>query len=243
MIRLRLPNPGGLPMADFGVTDLVNLIIAAGGLGTAAMGLVDASKAFWGGPSNFGFASIETALKPYIDPLDRRGTGLHKAEILRTLRANWLNGVDKSDQKAKTKALIHLGLTQGNADKLAKVAGVDAAKLKSLAQKTASGNPVSQQEINVLGQFDTALSAVLDAAYERADQKYRNACKLLAMVVAAIMAVLVDLFFFDHPQKYFDAGLAKALLIGLAATPLAPIAKDIASSLQAAAGAVGVIRR
>ena len=34
-------------------------------------------------------------------------------------------------------------------------------------------------EISILGQFDAVLGAVLDEAYERADQKYRNAAKLL----------------------------------------------------------------
>ena len=38
--------------------NILNLIGAVGGLGAAAMGLVDALKAFWGGPSNFGFSRI-----------------------------------------------------------------------------------------------------------------------------------------------------------------------------------------
>ena len=228
-------------MADLsgGLTAIVSLVLAAGGLGTAAMGLVDASKAFWGGPSNFGFGYIASALKPFLDSLDKRSSGLGKDDILRTLRANWLNGVNKADQKAKTKALIHLGLTQGSAEKLANAAGVDAGKLKSLAQKTAAGQQVTQEEINVLGQFDTALSAVLDAAYERGDQKYRNAAKVLAMIVAMVMAGLAGYFFFGGGWQT----VGKALLVGLAATPLAPIAKDLASSLQAAAGAVGAIKR
>src|SRR5262249_11092941 len=90
-----------------------------------------------------------------------------------------------------------------------------------------------------LGQFDTALSAVLDAAYERGDQKYRNAAKVLAMIVAMVMAGLAGYFFFGGGWQT----VGKALLVGLAATPLAPIAKDLASSLQAAAGAVGAIKR
>jgi hypothetical protein len=235
-------------MADLGgnLTTIGNLVLATGGLGTAAMGLVDASKAFWGGPSNFGFGYIANALSPFLAALDKAAAGLNKDDILRTLKANWLNGVDKPDQKAKTKALIHLGLTQGSAERLAKAAGVDAGKLKSLAQKTAVGQQVTQDEINILGQFDTVLSAVLDAAYERADQKYRNGAKVLAMIVAVIMAVLADLFFFDQRTSFFaffDANLGKAVLIGLAATPLAPVAKDLASSLQAAAAAVGTVKR
>ena len=70
---------------------------------------------------------------------------------------------------------------------MAYAAGVDPAKLQSLAEKTAAGENVTQDEINVLGQFDAVLSAALDAAYERGDQKYRNAAKFLALVVSTIM--------------------------------------------------------
>jgi hypothetical protein len=219
--------------------DIVNMVIAAGGLGAAAMGLVDASKVFWGGPSNFGFGYIAQALDPFLAPLVYNPPGFSKAQVLRTLRANWLNGVDKADQKAKAKSLIHLGLTKGNAQGLANAAGVDAATLQSLAEKTAAGATVTQEELNVLGQFDTVLSAALDAAYERGDQKYRNAAKFLAMLVATATAGVGGWFVLDHSA----ASMIKALLVGVAATPLAPVAKDLASSLQAAAAAVGTLKR
>ena len=222
------------------LTDVANIIVAAGGLGTAAMGVVDASKAFWGGPSNFGFGYIAGALEPFLVPLTNSPAGFNKAQILRTLKANWLNGMAKADQKAKAKSLIHLGLTAGNAQGLAYAAGVNATKLQSLAQKTADGVDVSQDEINVLGQFDAVLSAALDAAYERGDQKYRNAAKLLSMVVATIMGGVGGLMVFgiDNGTKLFFS-----LLIGVASTPLAPIAKDLASTLQSAVSAVGPLKR
>jgi hypothetical protein len=92
--------------------------------------------------------------------------------------------------KAKAKALIHLGLTQGTASGWAAATGVDAAKLTSLAQKTAAGTTPNPDEINVLGQFDVIVSAVLDAAYERGDQKYRNASKVLATLVATRLGAI-----------------------------------------------------
>src|SRR5581483_11320578 len=148
------------------LTEMANMLIAAGGLGTAAMGVVDASKAFWGGPSNFGFRYVVNELDPFLAQLANNPTAFSKAQTVRTLKANWLNGVPKADQKAKAKSLIHLGLTRGNAQGLANAAGVDASGLQSLAEKTASGAAVTQDEINVLGQFDAVLSAALDAAYE-----------------------------------------------------------------------------
>jgi hypothetical protein len=217
------------------LTELANLVVAAGGLGTAAMGMVDASKMFWGGPSNFGFGYIADALDPFLSQLAYNPPGFSKSRILRTLKANWLNGVAKANQKAKAKSLIHLGLTTGNALGLANAAGVDAAKLQSLAAKTAAGTTVTQDEINVLGQFDAVLSAALDAAYERGDQKYRNAAKFLSMVVSTVLGGAGGWIVYGSNRTAMNVVLS--LLIGVAATPLAPVAKDLASSLQAAVGA------
>jgi hypothetical protein len=224
-----------------GPTQIVNLLTAAGALGTAAMGLVDASKVFGGGPSNFGFGYIASALDPFLAPLVSGPAGFGKAQVLRTLRANWLNGVAKADQKAKAKSLVHLGLTKGNAQALANAAGVDPVKLQSLAEKTAAGANVTQDEINVLGQFDAVLSAALDAAYEHGDQKYRNAAKFLAMVVATSMAGVGG--WIAYGGDYTTGPIVLSLLTGVVATPLAPVAKDLASSLQTAVSAVGMLKR
>jgi hypothetical protein len=223
------------------LTEIVNLLVAAGGLGTAAMGLVDASKVFGGGPSNFGFGYVVDALDPFLTPLASGPPGFGKASVLRTLRANWLNGVAKADQKAKAKSLIHLGLTRGSAQALAYAAGVDPAKLQSLTEKTAAGENVSQDEINILGQFDAVLSAALDAAYERGDQKYRNAAKFLAMAVATILGGVGGWIVFGN--GYTTGNVILCLLMGVIATPLAPVAKDLASSLQTAVSAVGALKR
>ncbi|WP_407193244.1 hypothetical protein [Bradyrhizobium sp. STM 3566] len=104
-----MPDPTAALTGSY--KDIANLIVAAGGLGTAAMGLVDTSKAFAGGPSNFGY--IVDWLKPFLAPPANNPQASGRAQILRTLRANWLNGVPKADQKAKAKSLIHLGLTGG----------------------------------------------------------------------------------------------------------------------------------
>jgi hypothetical protein len=223
------------------LTTILNFISAAAGLGAAAMGLVDSSKAFWGGPSNFGFSSIENEVGPFLIAAAGGPTAFGRAQILQTLRANWLNGVAKGEQKAKAKALIHLGLSRGNAAALANAAGVDGATLTSLVQKTADGITPTQQEINVLGQFDAIVSAVLDAAYERGDQQYRNACKFLGLVVSTILGGLGGWVIYGSGMTGWQFGLS--LIVGLSATPLAPVAKDLASSIQAAAGAVGSVTR
>jgi len=222
--------------------NILNFLSAAGGLGTAAMGVVDSTKAFAGGPSNFGFGAIRDGVGPFLGTPP--GTAGSKAEVLLTLRANWMNGVAKADQKAKAKALIHLGLTTGSAPALAAAAGVDAQTLQSLATKTANGVAPNQSEISVLGQFDVVVSAALDAAYERGDQIYRNACKLLSMAVATLMGVAGGWLVFGSSATaslwdYFSSSqFGLAVLVGVSATPLAPMAKDLASSLQAAVAAM-----
>ena len=229
-------------MADANATNDViasigNIIAAVAALGTAAMGLVDAAKAFSGGPSNFGFGDITTQLSPF---LPSEGVGAYnRTVLLQTLRANWINGVDRSEQKAKAKSLIHLGLSKGNAAQLADAAGVDAEALKSLAQKTASGQAATPEEINALGQFDAILSAILDAAYERADQRYRNACKVIATVIAIVLGVIAGVVI--DPAK--STGWIIGLIAGVIAVPVAPVAKDLVTTLQAAASAVQTTRR
>jgi hypothetical protein len=229
--------------------NIVNLIAAAGGLGAAAMGLVDALKAFGGGPSCFGFDFIKEAVERFLPRASGGPTAFGRADILRTLQANWINGAPKYDQKARAKALIHLRLTHGDARALAALAGVDPATLQAVATKAMTGDKVTPQEIAVLGRFDAVLIAVLDEAYERADQRYRNASKLLAVALATIMAVCGGAIIYAQSPAatfwgYFGTStFILAVLVGLSAAPIAPVAKDLASSLQAAVGAVGAARR
>jgi hypothetical protein len=220
------------------ISNILNMLSAAAGLGVASMGLVDSSKAINGGPSNFGFKFIENGVGPF---LPNTSGALSKQKILATLRANWVNGVAKADQKAKALALIHLNLTVGNAQALATAAGVDGAKLASLAQKVAAGQSATPDELSVLGQFDVVVNAVLDEAYERGDQQYRNAAKLLATAVSTVLAVVTGALAAGSNYSLWSFGVSA--VIGLSATPLAPMAKDLATTLQAAATAVGAVKR
>lgn len=242
-----MTDPTAMLSGDLG--NILNFLGAASGLGTAAMGVVDALKAFRGGPSNIGFRIIERTLRPFLVAGSGATIAFKPEDIAATLRANWLNGVAKAEQKAKAKSLIHLGLTLGNAEALAAAAGVDAGKLLGLAQHTATGAAVPADEIAVLGQFDAVLSAVLDEAYERGDQQYRNATKLLSALVATLLAVIGGWVIYANatppPAGFYFASsqFVLALLVGVSATPLAPVAKDLASSLQAAVAAVAAVRR
>lgn len=211
------------------ITNIGNIVAAIAALGTASMGLVDALKVFGRfGPSNIGFGDIRAQLTPFL-PVQAAGA-YNSGMLLQTLRANWINGVDKSQQKAKAKSLIHLGMTKGNAAGLAAAAGVDPGALQSVAAKTATGGTATTSELNVVGQFDAILSAVLDAAYEGADQKYRNFCKALATVIAVALSLIA--------ANFMQANFVVALIAGIAAVPLAPVSKDLVTTLQAAAASI-----
>jgi hypothetical protein len=228
------------------LTQVSSIIGAIAGLGTAAFGLVDASKAIRGGVSNYGFDSIRKALSPFASALGAIGG----ASPWDTLYANWLNGMAKADQKAVAKSLIRLGLTPQNAATLADALRVDPAALTSVASKINLGTALEQQDMNILGQFDAMISAILDAGYERADQQYRNKSKLWAMIVAIVLAVVGGgVIYYENPNAdglsgyIFSRGFLFALLVGAVSTPLAPMAKDLTSALTAAVKAVAPVRR
>ena len=232
-----------MPLTELILSNIDSLIAAIAGLGTAAYGLVDTSKAIRGGASNPGFGHIETAVRPFLpDPGD---SALGAPQILDTLRANWLNGVGKAEQKAAAKALSRLTLTQDNASKLARATHLAPAALQQLADSIANGTPLTPAQINLLGQFDTVLSALLDLGYERADQLYRNSAKAFAAVTAMVLALVGGgLLSSEGTLAYLCSKQALlALLVGALSVPLAPIAKDLSSALSSAVSAIAASKR
>ncbi|HEV2728844.1 MAG TPA: hypothetical protein VGV15_02330 [Terriglobales bacterium] len=72
---------------------------------------------------------------------------------------------------------------------------------------------------------------MLDQGYQRADQRYRNSAKLLAVPVAVLLALLGA--WAISPSSLTPSDYLRAVAGGLLATPLAPLAKDLASAIQA----------
>jgi hypothetical protein len=229
------------------LADTTAAIAAAGGLGTAAFGLVDATKAFGGGVSNCGFSHVRKALAPFSAAL----TGA-SSDWMVTIRANWINGVAKEDQKAAAKALIRLGLSDGNAQSMAAAGHVDPDRLEAIIKAVQSGGTLTTQDADLLGRFNGAIDAAMDAGFEAADQQYRNSCRVLAGVFAIGLALWAGALIdpggamglkAGAPAGYlFSSTFWSAVLVGIVAVPLAPIAKDLASSLQTAANAVKSVR-
>jgi hypothetical protein len=211
--------------------DLGTTIAAIGALGTASFGLVDATKVYRGGVSNIGFGFIKDAVEPFRPALELVNPHDPYAVIL----ANWLNGVPKDIQKATVKSLIRLGLTPALAPQLAAATpSVDAVVLQAAATSVAAGLPLTSQQIDQLGRFDAILDARMDTGFERADQKYRNVAKVLAACFAVLLALA--------GAWWIKADFAVAFFVGLIATPLAPIAKDLSSALGTAVSALKAVK-
>jgi len=224
------------------VTSIPTILGAIGALGTAASGLVDASKVFNGGISNVGFGKIEEALRPFKLALTAA-----ESDWTSTIKANWVNGVPKNDQKAAAKSLIRLGLSPENAESMAGAGHVNPQKLKAVMIAVEAGTDLTPDQVNILGRFNGAIDAAMDGGFERADQVYRNAAKVWAGVAAVLLAIaggaMVAMDGGKSLPAYFQSALfAQAILIGIVAVPLAPVVKDLISSLQAAVTAIKVTK-
>ncbi len=228
--------------------NLIQATLAIGALGTAATGLVDTTKVLAGGMSRAGFGYIKQLIARMVGQpaAAAPGTGLTPADIHETLLANWLNGMETGAQKAIAKSFVKLHLNPATASALAKETNVDAQALVSVAQKltavntqgSAQNSGLTTVESDAYGRFDLALSALIDRAYERADQFYRNSCKALSCIIAVGLAFAGN---YALPQAT-QLPYWQLVIIGLIATPLAPVAKDIANAIQTASDAVGSVK-
>jgi hypothetical protein len=215
------------------VTNHITAVIAAvGALGTAAYGLVDTTKGICGGVSNRGLAYIRKTLTPLLPDTaaGAAGTMLSRDSVFETLKSNWINGIASGDQQSIAKSLIKLRMDAASAAAFAAITGVDGGVLQNVIAKMSSGTALTQPESDTYGRFDLVLSTILGQAYQRADQQYRNTAKLLAIPVSVALSCAGALAM--NFWQWRGAHLGIAFAMGVVATPLAPIAKDLSSALQ-----------
>ena len=158
------------------------------------------------------------------------------------LEANWIAGVAKGEQKAKAQSLIKLGLSSANASDIALASHVDATALKAAVTKLETGAKLGERDLNVLGRMNVTIEALLDAAFESADQQYRNTCRLLAGLICLALSVIAW-WLWTNTTGTPRPSLWAALAVGLLAVPFAPVAKDLTSALSAAMNALKAARR
>jgi hypothetical protein len=208
---------------------VIALIAATGGLGLAAMSLVDAFKAIpGGGVSRIGFDHIRKVLTLF-DTVLARAVG---PEWETVVLSHWINGRPRDEQIGVIRSLLRPGLNADTAGQLARIGNVEEKALSDAAAKLVKGAALGEAEINLIGRVEAAVEARLDSAFDLADQAYRNLSRVLAGVIAVILAVAAALML-TTPSQW-----GAAILVGLLAVPIAPIAKDLVSALTAAARAV-----
>lgn len=220
-------------------------ILAVGALGTAAFGLVDALKAV-PGVNNNGFHKIKgavTALAPLATTQGVAANSLSQEKIIATLKANWGNGVDLGNQKSIAKSLLKLHLNPSNAASIASAAGVDPEVLQTVAAKIVSGTAMASAESDVYARFDLIVTAMLDQVYQDADCAFRHRMQVFAMIMAVALAVVGDVLWHGGLHQVGKLEFLEAVGVGLIATPLAPVAKDLATALQTAVNAMQAVRK
>jgi hypothetical protein len=232
----------------FPTLELPQIITAIGGLGTAAFGLLEAIKPAVPVINHIGFGGIRktvTGLTPSEAAGKEPGNALPQAGILDSLLANWVNGTDLGSQKAIAKSLIKLHLSAGNAAALARMTNVDEGTLQQVAANMASGTALSQPQSDAYARFDLIVTAMLDECYQRADQVYRNWTRALAAAIAVGLAFVGgwSLAASSLCAYWHSAQCGQALLIGLLATPLAPIAKDLSTALATAVNTLQLVKK
>ena len=214
---------------------LLQMIAASAALGTAAFGLVDVSKVVRNGLPSAGFGHL---LKVFNQLPATFEAALASREWRDQLKAFWIGGLPKDEQKANLRALVRLGFSDQEPviAELAAFANLEPAPLKAIAGKMARGATLTDKEVNLLGRLDATIDARIDAAFELADQAYRNWARASAAIVAVALAAIAGAVMGVGAQMWIVLGL------GVIAVPLAPIAKDLSSALSAAARVAGSVR-
>jgi hypothetical protein len=229
------------------LSNLPQVVTAIGGLGTAAFGLLEAIKPVIPWVNQTGFSRIHktvSALTPDEPGARQPLNALPRKNILESLLANWINGTDLASQKAIAKSLVKLHLSAGNAAELAATTNVDPALLTEVAKSIVSGTALTQPQSDAYARFDLIVTALLDESYQYADQVYRNWTRALAAVIAVALAFFGGWSMAGSwPDFWFKPDMFLALLVGLLATPLAPIAKDLSTALATAVNTMQLVKK
>ncbi len=198
------------------------IVLATGALGTAAFGIVEALK--WTRIGFMGFGQIKETLGPIWQTLQHA----YGADFEQVLRGQY-----KGDLSALVRTLrqgARIGLTEENAGKISGWLGLKhTEQLQAVAAKLEASEPISDKERNILGRFELAVDARIDAAMMLAENHYAGKLRVVASCAALLIALGVG---------YYLDMMFLAVLVGIAAVPFAPIAKDLSSALQAAVQAL-----
>lgn len=208
--------------------NLGTIVLAVGALGTAAFGIVEALK--WTPIGLMGFRQINKLLG---QPVMRALEVAYGPEYLLLLKAQYRSGRTEAQLPKTIRQGARVGLTTDTAAGMAERTGVvEADELVNVAEAVQSGADLSDQQTNILGRFELALDARIDAPMALANDEYAGSLRVTASAVAIIIALAVG---FNMEGEGYPL---MSLIVGIAAVPIAPLAKDLTKVIQAAGKAL-----
>jgi hypothetical protein len=241
---------GGLGAASYGVVDGMKLFpwIDLAGFERLFANRRTGGKAKSKQPALAGGRGWPAAQRADLTPLLDALQAAYGSDVLPLLKAQYRSGRSKGDLPRSLRQgvrigfgvmqeddLVHAALGLGIDEKTAKEAA--AAMMEGRNQRPpASGEtnaapaPVSKEQRSALARLETTIDARIDAALVLAEVQYVMQTKAIATAVALLIA-----FGVGHALK---ADLVVAFMIGIAAVPLAPVAKDLSTALQEAVRAL-----
>ncbi|WHZ22748.1 MAG: hypothetical protein OJF47_001860 [Nitrospira sp.] len=250
---------------DIDPTTLGTAALAIGALGGAAQGIVDGLfKAFtWFDSAGFErvfavggkeggrrfFPTHKATLDPLLPAL-RIAYGSDAMELLRaqyrvgrasgdlprTLRQGVRIGFGMMEVPTIALAATELGVSADVAT-LAAQAIDSARRQRSHAEQSKSQDPqesaMTEEQRSAMARLETMIDARIDAALALANMQYVSQTKFLATFVSLVISFAVGGSLGMVPGEW-----GWCLLVGLAAVPLTPIAKDLSTAIQEAAKAL-----
>ena len=206
--------------------NLGTIILAIGALGTASFGIVEGLK--W---TIVGLAGFRQIRKLLGEPVMQALHVAYGPEYLSLLKAQYRANRAGGELPKSLRQGARIGLTPDTAEALASRIGVVGKKeLKSVAAALEKGKTLSDSERNILGRYELALDTRIDAALALANDRYIGYMRVFASLVSIGIALSV--------RQWMDGDWLRAVIVGVAAVPVAPIAKDLASAIQSAAKAM-----
>lgn len=242
-------------MSPISPDNLGTVALAVGALGASSYAIVDGLKLFsWIDLAGFerlfhqGGRRLTQKHAANLDPLLPALKIAYGTAVMEVLKAQYRGG-RTGDLPRTLRQGVRIGLgmmEKAQVEKLATDLGLGEATVQLVVgalekarqlrpPATGQGDakpqvpPMGDDERASLARLETTLDARIDAALVLANAQYATQTKLYAMVVALAIAFGVGAAVLESEHKY-----AICLLVGIAAVPLAPVAKDLASGLQAA---------
>ena len=219
-------------------TDLVAVVLATGALGTAAFGIVEAFK--WTRVGLFGFGKLTATLG---DPFLACLTHAYGPKQEAYLKALYRQGRTSGDLPRTLRQGARIGLHPQAVTQLAGDFGavMPADGLDEILDAMTQGYDLTEAQRRVLARLELAMDARIDAAMALADTAYVGRVRMLASVVALLLALTAAYLYASMNGSDNSGGVywIRAILVGVAAVPIAPMAKDLARALKVAGKAIG----